>query len=351
MSAFLEDPSVLTKDKLKSELAANNVPLPSIEFKKDVYVQMYLKNLTVLNRKSPLQYTFSSDEELAPVVSNKSRSGRKATRKTDKPRSEEKEITDTGLEPLEMYKVKSGPIVASTRNLYEKKLQKPLNQSPFENPSPQETAEVKADTNQNGNTHSDQYSDKEDEDNFVPEFEPDTVIMTPVRSRGKTLVTVRTSSRGNNKVEEKFASGDQTPIKGGESVVEDILANEISTLTGISATSRRPIRGAAGRPLKPSDYWLNESLLQHRLPAESHFHSEIFSQGGSPLTTSNALGRRRFLAVRFQLLFLIVVAVFFYYGYQKLNAEQVNAIKAFAYKVSFPLGISSETAAEPSNKQ
>lgn len=78
MAEFLEDPSVLTKDKLKSELTANNVPLPSGEHKKEVYVQLYLKNLTVQNqKKSPPVDTFSSDEELpAPVVSNKSRSGR-----------------------------------------------------------------------------------------------------------------------------------------------------------------------------------------------------------------------------------------------------------------------------------
>lgn len=78
MAEFLEDPSVLTKDKLKSELTANNVPLPSSEQKKDVYIQLYLKNLTVQNKKCPPSVdTFSSDEDLpAPVVSNKSRSGR-----------------------------------------------------------------------------------------------------------------------------------------------------------------------------------------------------------------------------------------------------------------------------------
>lgn len=78
MAEYLEDPSVLTKDKLKTELAANNVPLPTGEHKKEVYVQLYLKNLTVLNNKKSLPVdTFSSDEELpAPVVSNKSRSGR-----------------------------------------------------------------------------------------------------------------------------------------------------------------------------------------------------------------------------------------------------------------------------------
>lgn len=78
MAEFLEDPSVLTKDKLKNELTAHNVPLPSGDQKKEVYVQLYLKNLTIQNNKnSPPLDTFSSDEELpTPVVSNRSRSGR-----------------------------------------------------------------------------------------------------------------------------------------------------------------------------------------------------------------------------------------------------------------------------------
>lgn len=56
---------------------------------------------------------------------------------------------------------------ASTRKVYEKKLQKLLDQPPAEpEPEPEVptdlTALPKADTNQNGNTNSDQYSDKED---------------------------------------------------------------------------------------------------------------------------------------------------------------------------------------------
>lgn len=76
MPEYLEDPSVLTKDKLKSELLANNVSLPTGDQRKDVYVQLYLKNLTVQNKISSTD-AFSSDEEFpVPVVLNKSRSGR-----------------------------------------------------------------------------------------------------------------------------------------------------------------------------------------------------------------------------------------------------------------------------------
>ncbi|XP_010888075.1 lamina-associated polypeptide 2 [Esox lucius] len=329
MADFLEDPSVLTKDKLKSELMANNVPLPSSEQKKDVYVQLYLKNLTVLNKKTPPPVdTFSSDEDLpAIVVSNKSRSGRKATRKTDKPRSDEVEVTDLTDAALkdELLKqgINAGPIVGSTRKLYEKKLQNLLDQPADETtPSPAETATVTG-TNHNGNTHSEQYSDKEDDDITAtpgPELVP--VVEKPVRSKGKTPITVRSSSRRSHKpqvVLESLASGDQTHKKTGENV-EEILANEILSPTGISATCRRPIRGAAGRPLKPGDYWLHESLLERRAYTESH--SECTSVG------PDSPARPGFLSVLLRLLVLITVAVSIYFVIEHLDEDQVRYVKS-----------------------
>lgn len=77
MPEYLDDPSVLTKDKLKSELLAHNVELPSGNPTKDVYVQLYLKELTSQNVR-PLPDTldaFSSDEELLPpLLSGRNRS-------------------------------------------------------------------------------------------------------------------------------------------------------------------------------------------------------------------------------------------------------------------------------------
>ncbi|XP_058630079.1 thymopoietin a isoform X1 [Onychostoma macrolepis] len=214
MSEFLEDPSVLTKDKLKSALLAHNVALPNGEQKKDVYVQLYLKNLTAQNKKSSgSPDVFSSDEELppAPVVSNRSRSGRKATRKTDKVRPEDVDVTDLSNEALKdlllKYGLNAGPIVASTRKVYEKRLQKLLDQGPPETvASPSETSQT--DGSQNGNTDSDQYSDKEEETVvpapvFVPEPEVEAesipVVERPIRSRGKAPVTSRTRSGQHNR--------------------------------------------------------------------------------------------------------------------------------------------------------
>lgn len=361
MAEFLEDPSVLTKEKLKTELSANNVPLPSGEHKKEVYVQLYLKNLTILNNKKiPPTDTFSSDDELPPpVVSNKSRSGRKATRKTDKPRTEVEvtELTDEDLkQQLAKHGVDSGPIVASTRKVYEKKLQKLLDQPP---PEPEATAEVttlpKADSNQNGNTNSDQYSDKEDEEISAPEPEAVPVVEKSVRSRVKTPVTVRTSSRRQVKIVDEIVT--ETPKKkSGESVVEDILANEISTPTGMSATCRRPIHGAAGRPVKPSEYWLDEFRVQHSSLTESH--TECFSKAG--ISSSKALARRGFLSTILKLLLLVAIVGGLYYAYQNMDASQVEALGGLLDSVLVPvqgvvgnamtfLGISGGEAESPGN--
>uniref|UniRef100_A0A8C1Q708 Thymopoietin a n=1 Tax=Cyprinus carpio TaxID=7962 RepID=A0A8C1Q708_CYPCA len=229
MSEFLEDPSLLTKDKLKSALLAHNVALPNGDQKKDVYVQLYLKNLTAQNKKSSgSPDVFSSDEELppAPVVSNRSRSGRKATRKTDKVRPEDVDVTELSNEALKdlllKYGLITGPIVASTRKVYEKRLQKLLDQGPPETVAPPSEMS-QTDGSQNGNTDSDHYSDKEEETVapapvFVPEPEPEVeaelipVVERPIRSRGKTPVTSRTRSGQHNRENSELSSAEYFPV-------------------------------------------------------------------------------------------------------------------------------------------
>lgn len=85
MPEFLEDPSVLTKDKLKSELVANNVTLPAGEQRKDVYVQLYLQHLTARNRpplaagansKGPPDFSSDEEREPTPVLGSGTSAGR-----------------------------------------------------------------------------------------------------------------------------------------------------------------------------------------------------------------------------------------------------------------------------------
>lgn len=333
MAQFLEDPSQLTKEKLKSELLANNVSLPSADSKKDVYVQLYLKNLTVLNKKNlpPPSDTFSSDEEvITPVLSNRSRSGKKATRKTDKARAEENDIsglTDEELkDKLLKYGLLSGPIVASTRSVYEKKLQQFLDQPPKETTLPEpettipEAVTIKPDGNQNGNTYSaeDQYSDKEDE---VPIPEPVPIASKPVRSRGKTPVTTRTSSRQRTKVQVE----EKTSVDGGD-VLKEIFPNEPATPTGIMATCRRPIHGAAGRPVLPLNLRSEEIIQQQKVyTTTKSFVTDVRS---APPAAPRPRPRSWF-SILFKLLLFILLVASVCYAYQNVTAKQISACQLF----------------------
>ncbi|XP_020346773.1 lamina-associated polypeptide 2 isoform X19 [Oncorhynchus kisutch] len=384
MPEYLEDPSVLTKDKLKSELLANNVALPTGDQRKDVYVRLYLKNLTVQNNKILSTDAFSSDEELlVPVVSNKSRSGRKATRKTDKPRPEDLDVTELTSEGLKdellKYGINVGPIVASTRKLYERRLQKLLDQGPPETVAlPVVITQV--DSNHNGNSDSDRYSDKEEEVTTEPEPVPVPMVERPVRSRGKTPVTTRTRSsqhnrdqrkskndlepkwkqqkntpflssvtpvRGQDRVSssiskepwvEKIAAGEQTPNRVDEKdILKEMFPYETNTPTGINATCRRPIRGAAGRPLKSGDLWTDETLLRsshssytesrtatvHRvptLPPSTRLLTSVAPPAGKAIAPPHGL------PVWLKLLLLGIVAGFIFFIYQTM---ETNAMAPF----------------------
>ncbi|XP_016088485.1 lamina-associated polypeptide 2-like isoform X2 [Sinocyclocheilus grahami] len=340
MAQFHEDPSLLTKEKLKSELLANNVPLPSADSKKDVYVQLYLKSLTVLNKKNisaPAPDTFSSDEEMtAPLLSSRSRSGKKATRKTDRVRPEENDISGLTDEELKVqlmkYGIHSGPIVASTRKVYEKKLQQLQVQLPVESSLPEpettipEALTIKADGNQNGNTHSaeDQYSDKEEEVDPVPE--PVPVVTKPVRSRGKTPVTTRTSSRQRTKqvVEETATVTEETSVDGGD-ILKEIFPNEPATPTGITVTCRRPIHGAAGRAVKPLSLWSEESLQQQN----TYTVTKSSVTDVRSATPAAHLKPRRWLAFWLKLLVFITLAASLYYAFQYVTADQINACQLY----------------------
>ncbi|XP_029457405.1 thymopoietin isoform X2 [Rhinatrema bivittatum] len=213
MPEFLEDPSVLTKDKLKSQLVANNVSLPVGEQRKDVYVQLYLQHLTARNRSKNRSPDFSSDEEreATPLPSStnpvgRGRPGRKATKKTDKPRPEEKddpnipELSNEELkEQLHKYGVTPGPILASTRKVYEKKLAKLLEPGPEGLSSmPPTVSSTEDDAKQNGNTDSEEYSDNEEEPKIHLRLEK----REPLKSKLKTPVTLRQRRFEQNETED-----------------------------------------------------------------------------------------------------------------------------------------------------
>lgn len=377
MPEYLDDPSVLTKDKLKSELLAHNVELPSGNPTKDVYVQLYLKNLTAQNHKHVTATTldaFSSDEELPPpVVSSRSRSsGRKATRKTDKVLPDELDVTLLSDQDLKDQLLKHGmdvgPVVATTRKLYERKLQKLLDDGVGAQP---EVVLTEIQVNHNGNSESDLYSDKEDEVTAEPEPEPEPVaepepvpvVERPLRSRGKTPVTTRTRSSQHHTVE-KIAASEQTPKVEENDVLKELFPNDNSP-TGITATCRRPIKGAAGRPLKTSDLWYDENSLfspkttktsssssytesrifnrVSSLPPSTSFNSSSstatsFSSSSRPLSAAPPAGQTKAaqsgMSMWIKLFVLAIVATFLFLVYQAMETNTTDPFSSSGTEVS-----------------
>ncbi|XP_054441269.1 lamina-associated polypeptide 2, isoforms beta/gamma-like [Pteronotus mesoamericanus] len=389
MPEFLEDPSVLMK-KLKSELVANNVTLPAGEQHKDVYVQLYLQHLTGRNRQ-PLAVCanskgppdFSSDEEREPTpvlgsgVSAMGRSrasvGRKATKKPDKPRLEDKddldatELTNEDLQDqLVKYGVNPGLIVGTTRKLYEKKLLKLREQGAESRSStPLPTISSSAEnTRQNGSNDSERYSDNEEDSKIELKLEK----REPLKGRAKTPVTLKQRRVEHNQVDtsEHFridgaiisestpiaetimASSNETlvvsrvtgnfkhaapilpitefsdiprrtakkPLTRAEvgekteerrierDIPKEMFPFEASTPTGISASCRRPIKGAAGRPLELSDFRMEESFSSKYIPKYvplADVKSEKTKKGRS-------------ITMWIKILLFVVVVIFFVFG-------------------------------------
>ncbi|DAA29760.1 thymopoietin isoform X4 [Bos mutus] len=373
MPEFLEDPSVLTKEKLKSELVANNVTLPAGEQRKDVYVQLYLQHLTARNRP-PLATSanskgppdFSSDEEREPTpvlgsgaaVAGRSRAavGRKATKKTDKPRPEDKDDLDVTelsnedlLDQLVKYGVNPGPIVGTTRKLYEKKLLKLREQgteSRSSTPLPTISSSVE-NTRQNGSNDSDRYSDNEEDSKIELKLEK----REPLKGRAKTPVTLKQRRVEHNQVVNRVTGNfkhaapilpitefsdipRRTPKKPltraevGEKTEErrverDILKEmfpfEAATPTGISASCRRPIKGAAGRPLELSDFRMEESYSSKYIPKYvplADVKSEKTKKGRS-------------IPMWIKILLFVVVAGFLFLVYQAMETNQGNPFYKF----------------------
>ncbi|XP_064275868.1 thymopoietin isoform X4 [Passer domesticus] len=383
MPEFLADPSVLTKEKLKSELIANNVSLPGGEQRKDVYVQLYLQHLTARNPPALAQPDFSSDEEREPTpLGARSRgaaaAGRKATKKTDKPRPEEKDgldVTEMSNEDLQeqlmKYGVNPGPIVATTRKLYEKKLLKLMEQGPdLKAPVPLPAISATENTRQNGNNDSDQYSDNEED----PKAELRLEKREPLKARTKTPVALKQkrvvehnqqeetdcphhcflNHVGHNQscdllntamIEETEAITEcfKTPQVTGwlpiikvlerateerrveRDILKELFPYEVSTPTGISASCRRPIKGAASRPLEHSDFILEESYSKY---AQKYGTSTDIKSEKPPIK------KERPVPLWIKVLLFVIVSVFMFLVYQSMETNQGNPFSKYMKMVT-----------------
>ncbi|KAK5924050.1 hypothetical protein CgunFtcFv8_000960 [Champsocephalus gunnari] len=112
MSLFMEDPAHFSKSRLKSDLVAHNVVLPPTKSRKEIYVDLHSKHIAQKNAGD-----FSSDDE--------DQEKDLADKEEDAEILVQSCLTDDDLKAaLLKHGVKAGPIVASTRALYENKLRR-----------------------------------------------------------------------------------------------------------------------------------------------------------------------------------------------------------------------------------
>ncbi|XP_029993731.1 LEM domain-containing protein 1 isoform X2 [Sphaeramia orbicularis] len=208
MPVFAEDPSQLSKSRLKSDLIAHNVALPPAQSKKEIYVELHMKHIDQKNAAD-----FSSDEEDPgqDVVEEGPE---------DAGILDPSVLTDDDLKAaLLKHGVKAGPIVASTRALYEKKLRTLLQSDGHDT--------------QNGAEEAVLYSDSEEEEENAEDKNEES-------DTEDTKQTVEQEDEAEQESSEE-------PVKD---TFKDLFPDTEPTPTGIYATRRRPIKGAAGRPIQ-----------------------------------------------------------------------------------------------------
>ncbi|XP_016404714.1 lamina-associated polypeptide 2-like isoform X3 [Sinocyclocheilus rhinocerous] len=290
MPVFVEDPALFSKERLESELIAHNVDLPPPESKKHAYVELYLKH------ERTNSTDFSSDEEEGHLTGSAEKE--EAAKMVDLGL-----LTDDQLKAkLLQYGVKAGPIVASTRALYEKKLKRLLDSSA-------QASQHRV----NGIRDAGLYSDNEEEDSESEQLRSETMARTETSKTASKTGTFSQSrdfyprcfvpSAGfiNGKIQHKSSNATQngslsqsgspyrsfsitqmveqietrfspqskqTEIerRSGQrseqmvdsralrkpvtDVLSEMFPDTAKTPTGIYATKRRPIKGAAGRPVQ-----------------------------------------------------------------------------------------------------
>ncbi|XP_025059990.1 thymopoietin isoform X8 [Alligator sinensis] len=350
----------------------------------------------------------------------------KATKKTDKPRPEEKDdldVTELSNEVLQeqlvKYGVNPGPIVATTRKVYEKKLLKLMEQGPeLKSPAPLPTPTISSsaeNTRQNGNNDSDQYSDNEED----PKVELKLEKREPLKSKTKAPITLkqrrlvehnqqvvnrvpgnfkhatpiqsisefsdlsrRTSKKplmttehfhlpqqeetcrphqcfyvGHTQssdllntamIEEENEDNTEctgTPKKTRHlpvtkvvekthteerrverDILKEMFPYEASTPTGISASCRRPIKGAASRPIEFSDFRVEESFSSKYVPK----YGLSTDMKAKKATTK----KERSIPMWIKILLFVVVSVFLFLVYQTMETNQGNPFSKYLKSAS-----------------
>ncbi|XP_066529209.1 LEM domain-containing protein 1 isoform X2 [Hoplias malabaricus] len=385
MPVFVEDPSQFSKQRLKLALISHNVELPPEESKKQVYMDLYMKH--IWNQSNA---DFSSDEEDQTQSS------------TEEEIREENNMMDLSLltddqlkKKLLQYGVKPGPIVASTRALYERKLQRLEHSSQFK-----VNGTCTCDTAKYSDSEEEEEEEEEEneEESGSEELRPESVSHTETSATGSTvgrysqskelfypqcfypalrqgkkqqrsLDSSRSISKSfsitqlveeiENKLSPQSQLGEtaktcnQTPVENRvqwdlqrlnkntmtntslyltpkyshhqketttikstpepmTDILMDLFPDAATTPTGIMATKRRPIKGAAGRP------------VQFKYPETPL----------SPATLEKREIQRRLVPLWVQIIVFLLVTALLYFIYISMEDQLENPFSALLDSLS-----------------
>ncbi|XP_053096679.1 LEM domain-containing protein 1 isoform X5 [Pangasianodon hypophthalmus] len=248
MPVFVENPTQFSKQRLKSELISHSVEVPPADSAKQLYLEVYMKH--VGNKNSA---DFSSDEEEQVQDGNE-----------EEERGEDSDMVDLSLLTddqlkckLLQYGVKAGPIVASTRALYERKLHRMMTQHSQHSVNNKDAAG--------------KYSDSEEEESGSEQLGPESVShtdpsVTPSTQLNKSTTNVSFYLTPECSPLQKQTTTIKPAIEAVADVLMEMFPDTALTPTGITATKRRSIKGAAGRPVqfKYPETLLSPTTLERR---------------------------------------------------------------------------------------
>ncbi|XP_023785290.1 thymopoietin [Cyanistes caeruleus] len=103
-------------------------------------------------------------------------------------------------------------------------------------------------------------------------------------------------------------------------ILKEMFPYEVSTPTGISASCRRPIKGAASRPLEHSDFILEESYSKY---------AQKYGTSADTKSEKPAVKKQRPVPLWIKVFLFVVVSVFMFLVYQSMETNQGNPFSKY----------------------
>ncbi|XP_032376134.1 LEM domain-containing protein 1 isoform X4 [Etheostoma spectabile] len=281
MSRFVEAPAQLSISRLKSDLVAHNVALPPAKSKKVVYVELHLQHIDLKNAAD-----FSSDEEdqVQDVADEEEY--------TEMP--DPSGLTDDELKAaLLEHGFKAGPIVETTRALYEKKLRKLLQSNGRGCLNGVEKGVLYSDDEEEEEEDKELGSEEEEEEEKTVK-ESDQAQQGSSQQLDMSIVdTMKNQSLYYTPKASPYKRKMKLPQEPVKDTIKNMFPNTDAMTPGIYATRRRPIKGAAGRP------------VQYAYPVTPV----------SPMTLEKREVERRLVPIQIQILVFLIVTCLLYFIY------------------------------------